>query len=83
MRCSAQPSVRGGPIPLGSGSLASTSKGQLTLRKEVAPGGRLELHAERATAELSGFIGLLTGRTGKTASLKELNQAAAAGSSAQ
>jgi hypothetical protein len=33
---------------------------------EVLPGGRLELHAERATADISGFISLLAGRTGKT-----------------
>jgi antitoxin PrlF len=57
-----------------------TSKGTLTLRKkELLPGGRLELHAERATAEISGFIGLLAGRHGKTASLEQLTDAAAAG----
>ena len=50
---------------------------------EVLSGGRLEIHAERATADISGFIGLLAGRTSKTASLEELNDAAAAGWAAQ
>jgi bifunctional DNA-binding transcriptional regulator/antitoxin component of YhaV-PrlF toxin-antitoxin module len=84
---------------MAAASLTVTSKGQLTLRKEllqhlgiqpgqrvdveVLPGGRLELHAERATAEISGFIGLLAGRTSKTASLEELTEAAAAGWAAQ
>jgi bifunctional DNA-binding transcriptional regulator/antitoxin component of YhaV-PrlF toxin-antitoxin module len=85
--------------PIAAASLTVTSKGHLTLRKEllqalriqpgqrvdveVLPGGRLELHAERATADMSGFISLLAGRTGKTASLEELNEAAAAGWAAQ
>jgi hypothetical protein len=56
-----------------------TGKGQLTLRKQLLPGGRLELHAERATGEISGFIGLLAGRTRKTARLEGLTEAAAAG----
>lgn len=56
-----------------------SSKGQLTLHKVLLPGGRLELHAEGATAEISGFIGLLAGRTGQTASLEQLTDAAAAG----
>jgi hypothetical protein len=60
-----------------------TSKGQLTQRKELLPGGRLELHAERATAEISGFITLSAGRTSKTAILEELTEAAAAGGAAQ
>ncbi len=103
----AQSSVREFSITMGfepmafmaAASLTVTSKGQLTLRKEllqhlgiqpgqrvdveVLPGGRLELHAERATAEISGFIGLLAGRTSKTASLEELTEAAAAGWAAQ
>lgn len=84
---------------MAAASLTVTSNGQLTLRKElfqhlhiqpgqrvdveVLPDGRLELHAERATAEISGFIGLLAGRTSKTASLEELTEAAAAGWAAQ
>jgi hypothetical protein len=57
--------------------------GELTLRKELLLGGRLELHAERATAEISGCIGLLAGRTSKTASLEALTEAAATGWAAQ
>jgi len=72
-----------------------TSKGQVTLRKEllahlgiepgqrvdveVLPGGRLELHAEQATGSIHGFIGLLAGRSARRASLEELNEAAASG----
>jgi hypothetical protein len=65
--------------PTAAASLTVTSKSTLTLHKELLPGGRLELHAERATAEISGFMGLLAGRTRKTASLEELTDAAAAG----
>lgn len=76
-------------------SLTVTRKGQLTLRKEllqhlgiqpgqrvdveILPGGRLELHAERATGEISGFIGLLAGRTTQRASLEEIDAAASEG----
>ncbi len=76
-------------------SLTVTSKGQVTLRKEllahlgiqpgqrvdveVLPGGRLELHAEQATGSIHGFIGLLAGRSARRASLEELNEAAASG----
>ena len=79
--------------PAGSrgASLTVTSKGQVTLRKEllahlgvepgqrldveVLPGGRLELHAEEATGTISGFIGLLAGRSSLRASLQELQEA--------
>lgn len=76
-------------------SLRLTRKGQLTLRKEllqhlgiqpgqrvdveVLPGGRLELHAERATGDINRFIGLLAGRSSHIASLDQLNSAAAQG----
>ena len=76
-------------------SLTVTSKGQVTLRKEllahlgiqpgqrvdveVLPGGRLELHAEQATGSINGFIGLLAGRSARRASLAEFNEAAASG----
>jgi len=76
-------------------SLRVTRKGQLTLRKEllqhlgiqpgqrvdveVLPGGRLELHAERATGDINRFIGLLAGRSSHIASLDQLNSAAAQG----
>lgn len=80
---------------MAAASLTVTRKGQLTLRKEllehlgikpgqrvdveVLPGGRLELHAERATGDINSFIGLLAGRTTRKASLDELNAAAAEG----
>lgn len=80
-------------------TLTITRKGQLTLRKEllqhlgiepgqrvdveVLPGGRLELHAERATGDIGQFIGLLAGRSSKRATLEELNAAAAEGWAAQ
>jgi len=76
-------------------SLTVTRKGQLTLRKdllqhlgiqpgqrvdvEILPGGRLEIHAERATGEISGFIGLLAGRTTQRASIEEIQAAASEG----
>ena len=76
-------------------SLKVTSKGQVTLRKEllahlgiqpgqrvdveVLPGGRLEFHAEQTTSSIHGFIGLLAGRSARRASLAELNEAAASG----
>lgn len=76
-------------------TLTVTSKGQVTLRKEllahlgiqpgqrvdveVLPGGRLELHAEQATGSINGFIGLLAGCSARQASLAELNEAAASG----
>jgi bifunctional DNA-binding transcriptional regulator/antitoxin component of YhaV-PrlF toxin-antitoxin module len=76
-------------------SLTVTRKGQLTLRKdllqhlgiqpgqrvdvEILPGGRLEIHAERATGEISGFIGLLAGHTTQRASIEEIQAAASEG----
>lgn len=76
-------------------SLTVTSKGQVTLRKEllahlgiqpgqrldveVLPGRRLELHAEQATGTIDSFIGLLAGRRSHRASVDELNEAAASG----
>jgi len=80
---------------MAAASLTVTRKGQLTLRKEllehlgirpgqrvdveVLSGGRLELHAERATGEIGSFIGLLAGRSTRMASLDELNAATAEG----
>lgn len=76
-------------------SLTVTSKGQVTLRKELLahlgvepgqridvealPGGRLQLHAEQATGSIDGFIGLLAGRSSHRASLEELSEAASSG----
>jgi len=73
-------------------SLTVTSKGQVTLRKdllahlgvkpgqridvEALPGGRLQLHAEQATGSIDGFIGLMAGRSSHRASLEELSEAA-------
>ncbi len=48
-------------------SLTVTSKGQVTLRKE--------LHAEQATGTIAGFIGRLAGRSSHRASLQELQEA--------
>jgi hypothetical protein len=91
MRGPAKLSARGFPITLrfelmasmATKSLTVSSKDQLTQGKQLLPGGRLELQVERATAEISGFIGLLAGRTSQTASLEELTEAAAAGWAAQ
>lgn len=72
-----------------------TSKGQVTLRKEllghlgvspgqrvdveVLPGGRIQIQAERPQGTIETFIGLLAGRTDRTATLEELDAAAAEG----
>jgi antitoxin PrlF len=74
-------------------SLTVTSKGRLTLRKdllahlgiqpgqrldvEVLPGGRLQLHAEQATGSIQECLGLLAGRSSHRATLEELSDAAA------
>ena len=76
-------------------ALTVTSKGQVTLRKEllahlgihpgqrleveVLPDGRLELHAARATGDMDAVCGLLAGRTDRRASLEEIAEAAAVG----
>ena len=83
------------PARSGSATLTVTTKGQVTLRKEllahlgvepgqridveVLPGGRLELHAEQATGTINGFIGLLAGRSTHRASLQEMHEAMEAG----
>ena len=83
------------PARSGSATLTVTTKGQVTLRKEllahlgvepgqridveVLPGGRLELHAEQATGTINGFIGLLAGRSKHRASLEEMHEAMEAG----
>jgi hypothetical protein len=48
-------------------SLTVTSKGQVTLRKELL---------EQATGSIHGFIGLLAGRSSHRATVEELNEAA-------
>jgi len=76
-------------------SLTVTSKGQLTLRKdllahlgiqpgqrldvEVLPGGRLQLHAEQDTGSIQECLGLLAGRSCHRATLEEISETAAAG----
>lgn len=74
-------------------TLNVTSKGQVTLRKELLdhlgvqpgqeievtelPGGRIEIRARRRDGTIEGFIGLLAGTSDKIASLDELERAAA------
>lgn len=75
--------------------LTVTARGQVTLRKEVLqhlgikPGDKIELDllpdakgvlkAAPPGATISGFVGLLAGRTNKVASLEEMNEASAQG----
>jgi bifunctional DNA-binding transcriptional regulator/antitoxin component of YhaV-PrlF toxin-antitoxin module len=72
-----------------------TSKGQVTLRKEllchlgvrpgqrldveVLPGGRIQIQAERPRGSIDAFLGLLAGRSGRPATLEDLDAAAAGG----
>ena len=74
-------------------SLTVTSKGQVTLRKqllahlgvrpgqrvsvEMLPEGRIQIQAEHPQGSIDGFVGLLAGRTDRSASLQELDAAAA------
>lgn len=76
-------------------TLTVTSRGQVTFRKEVLqhlgirpgeqieldllPDGRGVIRAARPVGSITGFIGLLSGRTNKIASLEEMDAAAAAG----
>lgn len=75
--------------------LTVSARGQVTLRKEVLqhlgikPGDKIELallpdakgvlKAVQPDATISGFIGLLAGRTTKVATLEEINEASAQG----
>lgn len=75
--------------------LTVTSKGQVTLRKEllehlgVAPGhkievsalpaGRVKVRAFRPTGSIKGFVGLLAGQSNKVATVEEMGEAAAEG----
>jgi hypothetical protein len=43
------------------------------------PDGRVVLKASRPTGTIDGFLGLLTGKTKKIASIDEINDAAATG----
>lgn len=76
-------------------TLTVTSKGQVTLRKDVLqhlgvtqgeqleinklPGGRLEIRAARAEGGIEKVFGLLAGKSHKVATLEEINAAASAG----
>ncbi len=75
--------------------LTVTERGQVTFRKDVLqhlgikPGEKIELDllpdgrglikAARSTETIDRFIGLLAGRTGKVATIEEINEAAALG----
>ena len=81
------------------GTLTITSKGQVTLRQDLLrhlgvapgdrielitlPGGRIELRAVRPGGSIDGFIGKLAGRSARSISLEEMQEAAAAGWSQQ
>ena len=76
-------------------TLTVTTRGQVTFRKEILqhlgiqpgekieiellPGGRGVLTAARPAKKINGFLGLLAGRTKKTASIDQINQAAEEG----
>lgn len=76
-------------------TLTVTARGQVTFRKEVLqhlgikpgekieldllPDGRGLLKAARPEGSIDGFVGLLAGRTGKIATLEEMNTAIAQG----
>lgn len=75
--------------------LTVTARGQVTLRKEVLqhlgikPGDKIELDllpdakgvlkAAQPAATINGFVGLLSGRTNKVATLDEIQDAAVRG----
>lgn len=76
-------------------TLTITARGQTTLRRELLqhmgvepgtqievemlPGGQLMMRARRPQAPMSGFVGLLAGRSDKVATLDEIDAAAAKG----
>ncbi|MGH7102102.1 MAG: AbrB/MazE/SpoVT family DNA-binding domain-containing protein [Acetobacteraceae bacterium] len=75
--------------------LTTTSRGQVTFRKDVLqhlgirpgekielqklPGGRVAIKAARPAGTIEGFLGLLAGKSGKIATIEEISDAAAAG----
>jgi antitoxin PrlF len=75
--------------------LTVTARGQVTFRKDVLqhlgiepgqkivldklPGGRLALRAQRPAGAIDDFLGLLAGKSKKTATLEEIRHAAADG----
>ncbi|HZX69301.1 MAG TPA: AbrB/MazE/SpoVT family DNA-binding domain-containing protein [Rhodanobacter sp.] len=76
-------------------TLTITARGQVTFRKEVLqhlgikpgekieldllPDGRAALRAAQPTGSMTGFVGLLAGKTTKVATLEEINEATAWG----
>jgi bifunctional DNA-binding transcriptional regulator/antitoxin component of YhaV-PrlF toxin-antitoxin module len=76
-------------------TLTVTDRGQVTFRKDVLrhlgvrpgekieldklPDGRVVLRASRPGGTIDDFVGLLAGKSGKTATLEEINEAIAAG----
>jgi bifunctional DNA-binding transcriptional regulator/antitoxin component of YhaV-PrlF toxin-antitoxin module len=86
-------STNGEDIPMTT--LTVTARGQVTFRKDVLqhlgiqPGDKIELdllpdgrgviRAAQRTGTISGFVGLLAGRTQKVATLEELDAATAQG----
>ena len=76
-------------------TLTVTSKGQITLRKDLLrhlgvepgqkieacelPGGRIEIKAARRAGDIAAFVGLLAGKSKKVATIEEINEAAASG----
>ncbi len=80
-------------------TLTVTARGQVTFRKDVLqhlgirpgqkielekqPNGDVTLRAARPAGTMDSFIGVLAGKTRKIATIDEINEAAAAGWSAQ
>ncbi len=76
-------------------TLTVTARGQVTFRKDVLhhlgikpgekieldklPDGRVALRAAKLSGTIDAFLGLLSGKTKKAATLDEINEAAAAG----
>jgi bifunctional DNA-binding transcriptional regulator/antitoxin component of YhaV-PrlF toxin-antitoxin module len=74
-------------------TLTVTARGQVTFRKDILqhlgikPGGKIELDllpdgrgvlkAARPPGTITNFVGLLTGRTKKVATIDEMNEAVA------
>ena len=76
-------------------TLTITSRGQVTLRKDVLqhlgikpgeqidvdklPDGELRLRASKPKGHIDGFIGLLAGSTKKPLTIEEMNEIASSG----
>lgn len=51
----------------------------VTCRADTAHGGEFRVRAARPAGTIDGFLGLLAGKTGKVATIEEMNEAAASG----